>query len=189
MTYFSAEQPRFMSKSESDKLFQAQLSKDGKILDLTAMHLEEMGAKDVSNCEFISEINGLEFGNNLCGSKGARHIAKSKYLTNLTSLNLFYNRILDEGCKHIAVSDNLISVKNLNLSDNEIGDEGAFMLARFLPLFTNLVRLDLRYNRLQEDGKAAMREAQKVMSLKHLLLDKDEGYAIEEKGSRTRGGY
>ena len=34
MTYFSAEQPRFMSKSESDKLFQAQLSKDGKILEV-----------------------------------------------------------------------------------------------------------------------------------------------------------
>ncbi len=189
MTYFSAEQPRYMSKSESEKLFTAQLSKDGKTLDLTAMHLEEIGAKDVSHCEFLSEINSLEFGNNLCGPKGARHISKSKYLTNLTSLNLFYNRIMDEGCKHIAVSDNLLSLKNLNLSDNEIGDEGAIMLAKFLPLFTNLVRLDMRYNRLKEDGKAAMREVQKVMNLKHLLLDKDEGYNIEEKGSRTRFGY
>jgi len=178
-----------MSKSESEKLFQAQLSKDGKTLDVTAMHLEEIGAKDVSNSELVSEITSLEFGNNLCGAKGARHIAKSKYLTNLTSLNLFYNRILDEGCKHIAVSDNLLSLKNLNLSDNEIGDEGAVMLAKFLPLFTNLVRLDMRYNRLKEEGKDAMREVQKVMGLKHLLLDKDEGYNIEEKGSRTRFGY
>ena len=116
MTYFSAEQPKLMSKSESEKLFKSQLSKDGKTLDLTAMHLEEIGAKDVSNCEFISEINSLEFGNNLCGPKGTRHIAKSKCLTKLTSLNLFYNRILDAGCKHIAVSDNLISLKNLNLT-------------------------------------------------------------------------
>jgi Ran GTPase-activating protein (RanGAP) involved in mRNA processing and transport len=178
-----------MSQSEAEKLFQTQLSKDGKTLDLTAMHLEEMGAKDVANSEMLAEINSLEFGNNICGPKGVKHLAKSKYLTNLTSLNLFYNRILNEGCKSLAVSDNLLSLKNLNLSDNEIADEGAVMLAKFLPLFTNLVRLDMRYNRLTDDGKEAMLEAQKVMGLKHLLLDKDEGYGIEEKGSRTRGGY
>ena len=59
-----------MSQSESEKLFQAQLSKDGKTLDLTAMHLEEIGAKDVSNSEMLKDITSLEFGNNICGPKG-----------------------------------------------------------------------------------------------------------------------
>jgi len=48
-----------------------------------------------------------------------------------------------------------------------------------LPLFTNLVRLDLRLNRIKEDGKNALKEAQKISALKHLLLDKVEGFQVK----------
>jgi len=106
-------------------------------------------------------------------------IAQSKVLTHLTTLNLFYNKIGNEGVKYIALSDNLQSLQNLILSDNEIGDEGALTLAKFLPLFPNLVRLDMRQNKLKDEGKEALREAQKMSSLKHLLLDKVEGFQVK----------
>jgi len=184
MTYHAKEQPTLMSKEQSEKLFHTQLSKDGKTLDVTAMHLGEIGAKDVANTESIKNITTLEFGNNLCGPKGAKFIGRSDYLTQLTSLNLYYNRILDEGCKYLAVSDNLLSLRNLNLSNNEIGDEGALMLAKFLPLFSNLIRLDMRFNRLREEGKKALREVQKNTTIKQLLLDNEEGFNVQEKGMK-----
>ena len=184
MTYFAKEAPKFIPKEQAEKLFHSQLSKDGQTFDVTAMHMGEIGAKDVANTESIQNITTLEFGNNLCGPKGARHIANSPYLTKLTSLNMYYNRIQDEGCKHIAISNNLLSLRNLNLSNNEIGDEGAVMLAKFLPLFANLIRLDIRFNRLKEEGKNALMDAQKRCELKQLLLGTDEGFNVQEKGTK-----
>ncbi|MCH8156727.1 MAG: hypothetical protein IID18_03070, partial [Nitrospinae bacterium] len=78
----------------------------------------------------------------------------------------------------IAVSDNLLSLQNLILSDNNITDEGARYLARFLPLFSNLTRLDLRLNKIKDEGKDALIEAQKKTNIKHLLLDKVEGFQV-----------
>ena len=164
---------------ETEMIVRDNLSKDGKTLDLTASYLKEYGAKDVASFEFLVDLTTLEFGTNLIGTKGAKYIGQSKVLTHLTSLNLFYNDIGNEGAKYIAVSDNLQSLQNLVLSDNNITDEGAIMLARFLPLFPNLVRLDMRLNKLKEDGKQALKDAQKLVSLKHLLLDKVEGFQVK----------
>ena len=169
---------QYMTGEEAEKLVKHYLSKDGKTLDLTAMHLEEYGAKDIASCELLQEVTTLEFGRNICGPKGAKHLAQSKILTDLTSLNLFYNRIGNDGLKYIAVSDNLLSLRNLNLSDNNIGDEGARMLGKFLPLFSNLVRLDLRFNHIKEEGKNALLEAQPLSAVKQLLLDKEEGFQV-----------
>jgi Ran GTPase-activating protein (RanGAP) involved in mRNA processing and transport len=141
--------------------------------------LREFGAKDVASFELLADLTSLEFGTNLIGAKGAKYLAQSKVLTNLTSLNLFYNEIGNEGAKYIAVSDNLQSLQNLVLSDNNITDEGAIALAKFLPLFPNLVRLDMRLNKLKEEGKQALQDAQKLVGLKHLLLDKVEGFQVK----------
>jgi Ran GTPase-activating protein (RanGAP) involved in mRNA processing and transport len=70
-------------------------------------------------------------------------------------------------------------LQNLVITDNGITDEGALLLAKFLPLFTNLVRLDLRLNRIRDEGKDALKEAQKVSNVKHLLLDKVEGFQVK----------
>ncbi len=166
------------ASDENATLVRANLSKDGKTLDLTACYLKEYGAKDVAEFDYLKELTNLQFGTNLCGPKGARHLAQSKTLTNLTTLNLFYNSIDNDGCKHIAVSDNLQSLQNLILSDNNITDEGAIMLAKFLPLFSNMVRLDMRLNKISEVGKEALRDAQKMTGVKHLLLDKVEGFQV-----------
>jgi Ran GTPase-activating protein (RanGAP) involved in mRNA processing and transport len=164
---------------ETEMVVRTNLSKDGKTLDLTATYLKEYGAKDLAAFEFLEDLTSLELGTNLVGAKGVKYIAQSKVLTHLTTLNLFYNKIGNEGAKYIALSDNLQSLQNLILSDNEIGDEGALVLAKFLPLFPNLVRLDMRQNKLKDEGKEALREAQKMSSLKHLLLDKVEGFQVK----------
>lgn len=171
-------QERILAETES--IIRQHLSKDGFTLDLTAVYLKEYGAKDIARMEFLRPLTSLAFGTNLCGPKGAKYIAQSGVLVNLTSLNLFYNRLGNEGVKYIAVSDNLLSLQNLVLTDNEITDEGALLMAKFLPLFTNLVRLDLRLNRIRDEGKDALREAQKVSNVKHLLLDKVEGFQVKE---------
>jgi len=163
---------------ETEMVVRDNLSKDGKTLELTAAYLKEYGAKDVANFEFLKDLTILEFGTNLIGAKGAKYLAQSEVLTNLTSLNLFYNGIGNEGAKFIAVTDNLQSLQNLVLSDNNISDEGAIMLAKFLPLFANLVRLDMRQNKIHESGKQALKDAQKLTDLKHLLLDKVEGFQV-----------
>ena len=170
-------QERLLAETES--IIRMHLSKDGSTLDLTAVYLKEYGAKDIARMEFLRPLTNLAFGTNLCGPKGVKYLAQSEVLVNLTSLNLFYNRIGNEGVKYLAVSDNLLSLQNLVITDNEITDEGALVLAKFLPLFTNLVRLDLRLNRINEEGKEALREAQKMSAVKHLLLDKVEGFQVK----------
>jgi Ran GTPase-activating protein (RanGAP) involved in mRNA processing and transport len=167
------------ASEETEMIVRDNLSKDGKTLEMTAAYLKEYGAKDVANFEFLKDLTSLEFGTNLIGPAGAKYLAQSTVLTNLTSLNLFYNSIGNEGVKYIAVSDNLQSLQNLVLSDNNISDEGAIMLAKFLPLFPNLVRLDMRQNKIQEGGKQALKDAQKLTDLKHLLLDKVEGFQVK----------
>ena len=167
---------------ESVAMVKSELSKDGKTLDLTAAYLKEYGSKDIAGMDFLEELTTLELGTNLMGAKGAKYLAQSKYLVNLTSLNLFYNSLGNDGVKYLAVSDNLLSLQNLILSDNNITDEGAKYLAKFLPLFTNLVRLDLRLNKIKEEGKHALQEAAKMMELKQLLLDKVEGFQVKTGG-------
>ena len=167
---------------ESVALAKSELSKDGKTLDLTAAYLKEYGAKDIANMDFLEGLQTLELGTNMMGAKGAKYIAQSKYLVNLKSLNLFYNALGNEGVKYLAVSDNLLSLTSLTLSDNNITDEGAKHLAKFLPLFTNLARLDMRLNKIKDEGKNALMEAAKIMELKQLLLDKVEGFQVKTSG-------
>ena len=167
---------------ETLALVKSELSKDGKTLDLTAAYLKEYGAKDIANMDILKDLNSLELGTNLMGPKGVKHIAKSKCLVNLKSLNLFYNSIGNEGMKYLAVSDNLLSLSSLTLSDNNITDEGAKYMAKFLPLFTNMVRLDMRLNKIKDEGKDALREAAQMMELKQLLLDKVEGFQVKTSG-------
>ena len=166
------------SVSETEQLVRANLSKDGKTLDLTAGYVKEYGAKDISKFEFLGDLTSLNLGTNLMGHAGVKFLAQSKVLVNLISLNLFYNQIGNDGVKYVAVSDNLLSLQNLNLTDNDISDEGAIFLAKFLPLFTNLTRLDIRYNKIKDGGKEALRKAQERTGLKHLLLDKVEGFQV-----------
>ena len=167
---------------ESVAMVKSELSKDGKTLDLTAAYLKEYGAKDIANMDFLEELHTLELGTNLMGPKGVKHIAKSRYLTNLKSLNLFYNSIGNEGINYLSVSNNLLSLSSLTLSDNNITDEGAKYLAKFLPLFTHLVRLDMRLNKIKDEGKEALREAARIMELKQLLVDKVEGFQVKTSG-------
>ncbi len=166
------------SISETEQLIRANLTKDGKTLDITAGYVKEYGAKDISKFEFLRSLTSLNMGTNLIGHQGVKFLAQSKVLVNLTSLNLFYNQIGNEGVKYVAVSDNLLSLQNLNLTDNDITDEGALFLAKFLPLFTNLIRLDIRYNKIKEQGKEALIKTQEKTNLKHLLLDKVEGFQV-----------
>ncbi len=167
---------------ESMVQVKSELSKDGKTLDLTAAYLKEHGAKDIAGMDFLEDLHTLELGTNMMGAKGAKYIAQSKYLVNLKSLNLFYNSIGNEGVKYLAVSNNLLSLSSLTLSDNNITDEGAKYLAKFLPLFTHLVRLDMRLNKIKDEGKDALREAARIMELKQLLLDKVEGFQVKTSG-------
>ncbi len=167
------------SVEETEKLVRANLSKDGKTLDLTAGFIREYGAKDVAAFEFLTDLTSLSLGHNEIGTRGTKYIAQSKTLINLSTLNLFYNVIGNEGVKFLAVSDNLLSLQNLIISDNNITDEGAIYLAKFLPLFTNMARLDIRLNKIKEEGKNALHEAQKLMGLKHLLMDKVEGFQVK----------
>ena len=167
------------TSDETERLVRSTLSKDGKTLDLTAAYLKEYGAKDVASLDLLKDLTTLEFGTNLIGPMGAKYLARSTVLTQLKSLNLFYNELGNDGVKYIALSDNLQTLQNLVLSDNGIRDEGALMLAKFLPLFPNLIRLDMRQNKLKDDGKNALREAKKLTSLKQLLLDKEEGFQVK----------
>lgn len=167
---------------ETEEMVRAELSKDGKTLDLTACYLKELGAKDVAQMEFLKDLSTLEMGTNLIGTKGARYLGQSKTLVNLTSLNLYYNAIGNDGAKQIAISDNLLSLSNLTLSDNNITDEGAKYIAKFLPLWTNLRRLDMRLNKIREEGQQALMEAKEKTGLEQLLLDKFEGFNVKGGG-------
>ncbi len=169
----------YTKSDETRALIDEALSPDGKTLDLTASYLREYGTKDLAGYEKLKDLTTLELGTNLIGVKGIRHITNSEYLVNLKSLNLTYNELGNEGVKYVAISDNLLTLTSLNLSDNNVTDEGARAIAKFLPLFTNLVRLDMRLNKIKEEGKKALLEAQKLTNIKQLLLDKEEGFQVK----------
>ena len=171
------------SFDETEMMVRSELSKDGKTLDLTAAYLKEYGARDLANMEILKDLTKLELGTNLIGAKGMKYIGTSKYLTNLTSLNLFYNVIGNDGLKYLVMSDNLLSLANLTLSDNNIGDEGAKLLAKFLPLFSNLIRLDVRLNKIRSEGMDALREAQKLTNIKQQIrFDTEEDCKRDHEG-------
>ena len=93
----------------------------------------------------------LCLSDNNIGDDGARALAR-ELLSNsvLQNLDLSHNNIGDDGAK--ALARELLSnsvLKNLNLSLNNIGHDGAKAL---LQNKTTLLNIDLRYNRIDDNG-------------------------------------
>ena len=99
------------SISETEQLVRANLSKDGKTLDITAGYVKEYGAKDISKFDFLKDLTSLNMGTNLIGHGGVKFLAQSETLVNLTSLNLFRSHLLRT--KYVCKPSSELSVINL----------------------------------------------------------------------------
>ena len=99
----------------------------------------------------VSKLDTVYLKNCYLGVCGGKHMARS--LENLSVLYLWGNSIKDAGMKTIAAAlagNTTVSV--LGLCDEEFGAVGAQVLAAALQANTHLTKLDIRGNKITQDG-------------------------------------
>ncbi|CAG09190.1 unnamed protein product [Tetraodon nigroviridis] len=92
----------------------------------------------------------------------------------LRTLDFSYNLIGDKGAK--AISQLLIKsrLETLRMCNNSVGEQGATAIAQALSQNPTLRSLNLRLNRLQDEGGEAIARALRNSSLSHLHLGANE---------------
>lgn len=112
------------------------------------------------------------------GDAGARALAAATSTGRMDTLDLRYCGIGDEGVAALAGSGNFGGLRCLRLHHNRITGRGVRALARF----ERLEELDLRGNRIGEDGARALIEAPYAGSLKRLFLHRPD---VSDAGVRV----
>ncbi len=76
----------------------------------------------------LLEISWLDLEDNKLGDQGVIDLSQSEYVENVQMLSLTRNQITDEGLKQLATSPHLGKLKRLHLKDNKIQGEGILAL-------------------------------------------------------------
>jgi len=153
-------------KTDFDKLFQQQLSANGKTLNLAGKKIGDEGIKILLAHEILKKVVKLDLRYNEVTEKGAKLMADSQSLSKIKTLELRHNFLADAGAKLIAQSENFTSLKELKLGWNEVRDAGAMAFTE--QKIKNLTKLDLRGNFLSNDTKTALKTT--LSHFKKLLL-------------------
>ncbi|TJZ57329.1 hypothetical protein FCH28_07835 [Streptomyces piniterrae] len=104
------------------------------------------------------------------GDPGAKALTAAAGDGRIETLDLRYCGMGDVGLAALTASPNFAAVRRLHLQGNTVTAEGV----RSLGGLRQLVELDLRYNRIGEDGVDALLAAPFIGSLKRLLLYRDD---------------
>lgn len=123
-------------------------------ISLTRNRIGPGGAVELATClRFNAHLTKLDLGQNCLGDEGARNLAQGLSVNSrLLSLDLHFNQISHDGGIALAsaISSN-IPLRELHLRDNRIDDAAVDDLADSIPR-SNLVLLDLSFNRVTRDG-------------------------------------
>ncbi len=145
-----------------EKLFAENLSRGGKVLNLSRKNIGDEGLKILLKQDFIKKLKKLDLRYNDISPKGAKILADAPPLSKLKTLILRHNFFSDEGTLAFANSSSFPNLEALQLGWNEIRDAGALALASSKN-FPKLKKLDLRGNFMAGKTKETLRT-----SLAHL---------------------
>ncbi|MGV7221678.1 MAG: hypothetical protein ACQ9MH_09145 [Nitrospinales bacterium] len=153
-------------KVDFDKLFQQQLSANGKTLNLAGKKIGDEGVKILLSHEILKKVTKLDLRYNEITKNGAKLMADSQSLSKIKTLELRHNFLADAGAKLLAQSENFKNLKELKLGWNEVRDAGAIAFTE--QKIKNLTKLDLRGNFLSNETKTALKTT--LSHFKKLLL-------------------
>ncbi|GAB2596041.1 hypothetical protein GCM10027168_30990 [Streptomyces capparidis] len=125
----------------------------------------------------LSRIVELDLSYLRIGDPGAMALGASPTVGRIRTLDLRYCGIGDPGLAVLAASPHLRAVRCLRLQHNALTGLAMLSLGRF----EELTELDLRYNRIGEEGVDALLAAPFADSLGRLLLYRDD---VGEAGAR-----
>ena len=112
-------------KVDFDKLFQQQLSGNGKTLNLAGKKIGDEGIKILLSHDILNKVTKLDLRYNEITKNGAKLMADSQSLSKIKILELRHNSLADAGAKLLAQSENFTNLKELKLGWNEVRDAGA----------------------------------------------------------------
>jgi Ran GTPase-activating protein (RanGAP) involved in mRNA processing and transport len=154
-----------------EKLFADNLSRGGKVLNLSGKKIGDEGLKILLKQAYIKKLEKLDLRYNEISPTGAKILSQTPSLAKLKILILKHNFFADEGTVILASSFNFPSLEILQLGWNEVRDAGALALANSKN-FPKLKKLDLRGNFLAGKTKDILRTS--LAHLKSLRIFQSE---------------
>lgn len=164
-------QTTFSEPVDYEKLFADNLSRGGKVLNLSGKKIGDEGLKILLKQVFIKKLKKLDLRYNDISPNGAEILAQTPPLPKLKTLILKHNFFADEGTVAMANSPSFPNLEKLQLSWNEVRDAGALALANSKN-FPKLKKLDLRGNFLAGKTKDILRTS--LAHLKSLRIFQSE---------------
>ena len=151
-----------LTAAGAQSLFEAlRKNKTLKFLFLDGNKIGKKGARAAAEAILDGKLalTVLDLNGNNIGAGGAKLIARalSSSKTTLEALDLGGNRIRDEGAEEVskALQNSNSKLRKLGLERNGIGNGAAKLLAEFLYHNRTLRRLDIRGNRISDEGISA----------------------------------
>ena len=141
-----------------EELFADNLSRGGKVLNLSGKNIGDEGLKILLNQSFIKQIKKIDLRYSSISSAGAIILAQTQPLPKLKTLILRHNFLADEGAVALANSSSFPNLEVLQLGWNEVRDAGALALASSKN-FPSLKKLDLRGNFLSGKTKDVLKSS------------------------------
>ncbi|QPJ66426.1 MAG: hypothetical protein G3M78_13880 [Candidatus Nitrohelix vancouverensis] len=167
--FFVASFAQAAVKEEIDyqSLFDSQLKRNGKFLDLNGKKIGDEGVRFLIGSPVIAGLEKLDLRYNDLSAEGARLLSSAQF-PKLKKLILRHNILGDAGALEVAASSGFPVLEELQLNWAEVRDEGALAFAENRDRFPRLKKLDLRGNFLSGDTKETLK--QKLSYLKSLEL-------------------
>jgi len=157
--------------TDYEKLFADNLTRGGKVLNLSGKNIGDAGLKILFKQAFIKKLKKLDLRYNDISPNGAETLAQTQPLPKLKTLILKHNFFADEGTVALANSASFPNLEKLQLGWNEVRDAGALALANSKN-FPKLKKLDLRGNFLAGKTKETLRSS--LSYLKSLRIFQSE---------------
>jgi Ran GTPase-activating protein (RanGAP) involved in mRNA processing and transport len=164
-------QTNFSEPVDYEKLFAENLSRGGKVLNLSGKKIGDAGLKILLKQDFLKKLKKLDLRYNDISPNGAEILAQTPPLLKLKTLILKHNIFADEGTVALANSSSFPNLETLQLGWNEVRDAGALALAHSKN-FPKLKKLDLRGNFLAGKTKDILRTS--LAHLKSLRIFQSE---------------
>jgi uncharacterized protein (TIGR02996 family) len=121
----------------------------------------------------LAQLEYINYGSNNASDAGVAVLASSPTMSRLRSLSLSSNDISAEGLRMLALSTSLTSLQHLDLSSccvNDSPDDSALAVLLESPLFVQLTYLNLRSNRVSDEGVACLARTPAAKHLRTLVI-------------------
>ncbi len=156
-----------LEEMDYQSLFNSQLKRNGKFLDLNGKKIGDAGVQFLIGSSLIAGLEKLDLRYNDLSAEGARLLSSAQF-PKLKKLILRHNILGDAGALAVAASSGFPVLEELQLNWAEVRDEGALAFAENRERFPQLKKLDLRGNFLSGETKETLKK--KLSHLKSLEL-------------------